>query len=46
MRGYRSQYVIELISDRRKKRRKDEEGIQAVKALGQRMAWLLKKLYV
>jgi multimeric flavodoxin WrbA len=25
---------------------KDEEGIQAVKALGQRMAWLLKKLYV
>jgi multimeric flavodoxin WrbA len=23
---------------------KDEEGIQAVKALGQRMAWLLKKL--
>jgi multimeric flavodoxin WrbA len=24
---------------------KDEEGIQAVKALGQRMAWLLKKLY-
>ncbi len=25
---------------------KDEEGIQGVKALGQRMAWLLKKLYV
>lgn len=25
---------------------KDEEGIQAVKALGQRMAWLLRKLYV
>jgi multimeric flavodoxin WrbA len=24
---------------------KDEEGMQAVKALGQRMAWLLKKLY-
>jgi multimeric flavodoxin WrbA len=24
---------------------KDEEGIQAVKSLGQRMAWLLKKLY-
>ena len=23
---------------------KDEEGVQAVKALGQRMAWLLKKL--
>jgi multimeric flavodoxin WrbA len=23
----------------------DEEGIQQVKALGQRMAWLLKKLY-
>jgi multimeric flavodoxin WrbA len=25
--------------------KKDEEGMQAVKALGQRMAWLLKKLY-
>jgi multimeric flavodoxin WrbA len=25
---------------------KDEEGMLAVKALGQRMAWLLKKLYV
>ncbi len=25
--------------------KKDEEGIQAVKALGQRMAWLLKGLY-
>ena len=25
---------------------KDEEGIQGVKALGQRMAWLLRKLYV
>jgi multimeric flavodoxin WrbA len=25
---------------------KDEEGIQAMKALGRRMAWLLKKLYV
>jgi len=25
---------------------KDEEGMQSVKALGQRMAWLLKKLYV
>jgi len=24
---------------------KDEEGIQGVKALGQRMAWLLKKVY-
>jgi multimeric flavodoxin WrbA len=24
---------------------KDEEGMQTVKALGQRMAWLLKKLY-
>jgi multimeric flavodoxin WrbA len=24
---------------------KDEEGIQTVKALGERMAWLLKKLY-
>ena len=24
---------------------KDEEGIQAVRTLGQRMAWLLKKLY-
>lgn len=24
---------------------KDKEGIQAVKALGQRMAWLLKKVY-
>ena len=24
---------------------KDEEGMQAVKALGQRMTWLLKKLY-
>ncbi len=24
---------------------KDEEGMQSVKALGQRMAWLLKKLY-
>jgi multimeric flavodoxin WrbA len=24
---------------------KDEEGMQAVKALGQRMAWLLRKLY-
>jgi multimeric flavodoxin WrbA len=24
---------------------KDEEGIQMVKALGQRMAWLMKKLY-
>ena len=24
---------------------KDEEGMQAVKTLGQRMAWLLKKLY-
>ena len=24
---------------------KDEEGMQAVKALGQRMAWLLKKLH-
>lgn len=24
---------------------KDEEGLQLVKALGQRMAWLLKKLY-
>ena len=25
--------------------KKDEEGMQAVKALGQRMAWLLKKLH-
>ena len=25
---------------------KDEEGTQGVKALGQRMAWLLRKLYV
>jgi len=25
---------------------KDEEGMQAIKALGQRMVWLLKKLYV
>jgi multimeric flavodoxin WrbA len=24
---------------------KDEEGIQQVKALGQRMVWLLKRLY-
>jgi hypothetical protein len=24
---------------------KDEEGIQSVKVLGQRMAWLLKKIY-
>jgi hypothetical protein len=24
---------------------KDEEGMQSVKTLGQRMAWLLKKLY-
>jgi multimeric flavodoxin WrbA len=24
----------------------DEEGLQAVKALGQRMAWLLRKLYI
>lgn len=24
----------------------DEEGMQAVKALGQRMAWLLRKLYI
>jgi len=24
---------------------KDEEGLQMVKTLGQRMAWLLKKLY-
>jgi len=24
---------------------KDEEGMQLVKTLGQRMAWLLKKLY-
>ena len=24
---------------------KDDEGIQLTKALGQRMAWLLKKLY-
>lgn len=24
---------------------KDEEGLQGVKALGQRMAWLLKKLH-
>jgi multimeric flavodoxin WrbA len=25
---------------------KDEEGIQAIKVLGQRMAWLLRKLYL
>jgi len=25
---------------------KDEEGLQQVKALGQRMAWLLKRLYI
>jgi hypothetical protein len=25
---------------------KDEEGIQAVKSLGQRMAWVLNKLYI
>ncbi|MBM4341125.1 MAG: hypothetical protein FJ110_16465 [Deltaproteobacteria bacterium] len=24
---------------------KDEEGLQMVKSLGQRMAWLLRKLY-
>jgi len=24
---------------------KDEEGLENIKALGQRMAWLLKKLY-
>jgi multimeric flavodoxin WrbA len=26
--------------------KKDKEGMQAVKVLGQRMAWLLKKLYI